>query len=96
MQIGASGPPPGLGIVAGRESVSRVVMFPGDPLVLLSDGVDAGNVKAWASLAKNADPGDLAAQILASGANQGDDATAVVIRLLPHAPPGEETQQHSP
>ncbi len=95
MQIGASGPPPGLGIVAGRESVSRVVMFPGDTLVLLSDGVDAGNVKAWASLAKNADPGDLAAQILASGANQGDDATAVVIRLLPHAPPGEETQRHS-
>ena len=87
IQVGASGPPPGLGIGVGRESVNRVVMFPGDSLVMLSDGVDTGNVKTWATLARSADPGSLAAQILASSANRGDDATAVVIRLQPHAPP---------
>ena len=87
VQVGSSGPPPGLGVTAGRESVSRVVLFPGDSLVLLSDGVDTANAKTWAAMAKNTDPGTLAAQILSSGGNQGDDATAVVIRLQPHAPP---------
>lgn len=88
VQVGSSGPPPGLGIGVGRESVHRVVMFPGDSLVLLSDGVDAVNTKTWVGLAGINDPGSLAAQILASCANRSDDATAVVIRLQPHAPPG--------
>ena len=90
VQVGSSGPPPGLGVGVGRESVHRVVMFPGDSLVLLSDGVDAVNAKTWAGLAGINDPGGLAAQILASCANRSDDATAVVIRLQPHAPPGNE------
>lgn len=90
VQVGSSGPPPGLGVGVGRESVHRVVMFPGDSLVLLSDGVDAMNAKTWAGLAGINDPGGLAAQILASCANRSDDATAVVIRLQPHAPPGNE------
>ena len=85
--LGSSGPPPGLGVTAGRESVSRTGLSPGDSLVMLSDGVDTANASAWPDLAKNADPGELAAQILASAGNGGDDATAVVIRLLPHAPP---------
>lgn len=87
IQLGSSGPPPGLGVTAGRESVSRTGLSPGDSLVMLSDGVDTANASAWPDLAKNADPGELAAQILASAGNGGDDATAVVIRLLPHAPP---------
>lgn len=70
----------------GRESVSRAALFPGDSLVMLSDGVDTGNAAVWPAMAKNADPGALADQILAAAGNQGDDATAVVIRLLPHAP----------
>ena len=87
IQVGSSGPPPGLGVTVGRESVSRAALFPGDSLVMLSDGVDTGNASSWPSLARNTNPGELAAQILASAGNQGDDATAVVIRLLPHAPP---------
>ncbi len=86
IQVGSSGPPPGLGITVGRESVSRAALFPGDNLVMLSDGVDTGNATVWPAMAKNADPGALADQILAAAGNQGDDATAVVIRLLPHAP----------
>lgn len=89
IQVGASGPPPGLGVTVGRESVSRAAMAPGDSLVMVSDGVDTGNAKTWPGMAKNTDPGALAAQILTAAGNQGDDATAVVIRILPHAPPGE-------
>lgn len=85
IRVGSSGPPPGLGVSVNRESVNRVVLFPGDSLVLLSDGVDSGDAKAWAIMAKHSDPGELAARILSSSANQDDDATAVVIRLLPHA-----------
>ena len=87
IRIGSSGPPPGLGITAGRESVSRASLGLGDSLVMLSDGVDTGNAKSWPAMARNADPGTLAAQILSCAGNQGDDATAVVIRLQPHAPP---------
>ena len=87
VMVGSSGPPPGLGLGTGRESVYRVALSPGDSLVLLSDGVDTAEAKTWPVIARTADPGSLADQILASGAHQGDDATAVVIRLLPHAPP---------
>ena len=87
IQVGSSGPPPGLGVTVGRESVSRASLGLGDSLVMLSDGVDTGNAKSWPAMARNADPGTLAAQILSCAGNQGDDATAVVIRLQPHAPP---------
>lgn len=90
IQLGTPGPPPGLGITAGRESVSRAALLPGDSLVMLSDGVDTAAAFSWPALAKNADPGALAGQILSAAGNQGDDATAVVIRLLPHAPPRGE------
>ena len=86
-RIGGSGPPPGLGMGAGRESVIRVSLFPGDTLVMLSDGVEGLDTKAWTVDAKDMDPGELAARILADTPGRDDDATAVVIRLLPHAPP---------
>ena len=87
LRVGSSGPPPGLGVGAGRETVNRVVLFPGDTLVMLSDGVEGPEGKAWALGAKDMDPGALASRILAEGSHPEDDATAVVIRLLPHAPP---------
>ena len=88
-RIGGSGPPPGLGMGAGRESVIRVSLFPGDTLVMLSDGVEGLDTKAWAVDARDMEPGELAARILADTPGREDDATAVVIRLLPHAPPEE-------
>ena len=87
LRVGSSGPPPGLGVGAGRETVNRVVLFPGDTLVMLSDGVEGPEGKSWALGAKDMDPGALASRILAEGSHPEDDATAVVIRLLPHAPP---------
>ena len=87
LRVGSSGPPPGLVVGAGRETVNRVVLFPGDTLVMLSDGVEGPEGKAWALGAKDMDPGALASRILAEGSHPEDDATAVVIHLLPHAPP---------
>ena len=78
--VGAAGPPPGLGVTQGRESVSRIHLFPGDTLLLLSDGIATASAPAWAKIARDTPPGDLAAQILRTDA-QPDDATAVVIRL---------------
>lgn len=78
--VGAAGPPPGLGVTQGRESVSRIHLFPGDTLLLLSDGIATASAPAWARIARDTPPGDLAAQILRTDA-QPDDATAVVIRL---------------
>ena len=49
-------------------------------LLLLSDGIGTANASAWARIACDTPPGDLAAQILRTGA-QPDDATAVVIRM---------------
>lgn len=78
--VGSAGPPPGLGVTRGRESVSRIHLFPGDTLLLLSDGIAAASAPAWAKIARDTPPGDLAARILRTDA-QPDDATAVVIRL---------------
>ena len=49
--MGSSGPPPGLGVTQGRESVSRVHLLPGDTLLLLSDGIGTANASAWARIA---------------------------------------------
>lgn len=82
IQIGSSGPPPGLGIGTQRESVNRIYLFPGDTLVMASDGVEGLDKRSWGMEAKDMDPGDLASRILAEASNRDDDATAVVIRLI--------------
>lgn len=83
IQVGAAGPPPGLGIGRGRESVSRVHLRRGDSLLLLSDGVSTSSLANWAKIAGDNPPGELAAQILRGNSTTGDDATAVVIRMIP-------------
>jgi len=79
--VGSPGPPPGLGVTRGRESVSRVRLLPGDSLLLLSDGVSQSQAPTWAKLPAATPPGTLAAQILTPPTP--DDATAIVIRLIP-------------
>ena len=79
--VGSPGPPPGLGVTRGRESVSRVRLLPGDSLLLLSDGVSQSQAPTWAKLPATTPPGTLAAQILTPPTP--DDATAIVIRLIP-------------
>lgn len=78
--VGASGPPPGLGVAQGRESVSHVTLQPTDTLVLISDGI-LPNPNQWSAFAADTPPSALAELILKSATP--DDATAVVIRMPP-------------
>lgn len=83
-KIGTAGPPPGLSVTDGRETVERLSLRRGEVLVLLSDGVDGEAVQRRIALHTQRPPEELAAEILELGASGAeDDATAVVIRLVP-------------
>lgn len=85
-KIGTAGPPPGLSVADGRETVERLSLRRGETLVLVSDGVDGEVIQRRAWDAGDRSPGELAASILKLGRGEGnDDATAVVIRLSPEA-----------
>ncbi len=85
--VGIAGPPPGLGVTAGRESVSRIHMQPGDTLLLLSDGVSQKDAPKWAKFSSTTPPGALASTILKTDAATPDDATVVVVRMERKAKP---------
>ena len=87
-KIGTAGPPPGLSVTDGRETVERLSLRRGEMLVLLSDGVDADAVRRGIALHSQQPPEELAAKILEQGTrNCDDDATVVAIRLVPGALP---------
>ena len=86
-KIGTAGPPPGLSVTEGRETVERLSLRRGEVLVLLSDGVDAEEVRKRIAAQSQLPPEELAAEILEQGAAQTqDDATVAVIRLKPCRP----------
>ena len=83
-KIGTAGPPPGLSVTDGRETVERLSLRRGEVLVLLSDGVDGEGVQREVPLLGQRPPEELAAEILELGAKGADDdATVAVIRLVP-------------
>lgn len=82
VQVGSSGPPPGLGVSAGRENVQSMYLGGGDTLVMASDGVSPQNIDRWAAAAQDMEPGALAERILQEAGSKEDDATVVVIRLV--------------
>lgn len=82
-KIGTAGPPPGLSVTDGRETVERLSLRRGETLVLVSDGVDGEETRRRCLESLDLPPGELAAQILEPGGDGEDDATAVVIRLVP-------------
>ena len=82
-KIGTAGPPPGLSVTEGKETVERLSLRRGEVLVLLSDGVD-GEVVRRSDLHTQRPPEELAAEFLEHGAEEtDDDATVAVIRLVP-------------
>ena len=83
-KIGTVVPPPGLSVTEGREITERLSLRRGETLVLLSDGV-GGEDALRCSFADGDEPlGEMAARILESGtAEQTDDATVAIIRLVP-------------
>lgn len=87
-KIGTAGPPPGLSVTEGRETVERLSLRRGEVLVLLSDGVDGEAVQRGIALHVQRPPERLAAEILEHGTRSADDdATVAVIRLVPGALP---------
>ena len=85
-KIGTAGPPPGLSVTDGRETVERLSLRRGEVLVLLSDGVDGEAVQRELAVHTQRPPEELAAEILESGTRcADDDATVAVIRLAPGA-----------
>ena len=83
-KIGTAGPPPGLSVTGGRETVERLSLRRGEVLVLLSDGVDGEAVRQRIVLQGQRPPEELAAEILEQGTQDTqDDATVAVIRLVP-------------
>lgn len=86
-KIGTAGPPPGLSVTETRETVDRLSLRRGEALILLSDGVDALRALRREGVSPESPPGELAAELLEGAGAGGDDATAVVIRLLPAALP---------
>ena len=83
-KIGTAGPPPGLSVTGGRETVERLSLRRGEVLVLLSNGVDGEAVRQRIVLQGQRPPEELAAEILEQGTQDTqDDATVAVIRLVP-------------
>ena len=81
-KIGTASPPPGLSGSA-REMVDRLSLGRGERLILLSDGVSEAGLLDSARTTPTQLPGEMAAAILEKERSGGDDATAVVIRLIP-------------
>jgi len=83
-KIGTAGPPPGIDIGSTRQKVERLSLRRGETLILVSDGLEAGEfLQAMEGLPAEP-PGELAAKLLELGAaERTDDATAAVIRLNP-------------
>lgn len=82
-KIGTAGPPPGLSVTDYRETTERLSLRRGETLVLVSDGVSEEEA-LQCCMKPGQTPGELAAALLSSEKQTGeDDATVVTIRLNP-------------
>ncbi len=81
-RIGYGAPPPGLSLSEVRETVDHVNLRRGQPLLLLSDGVQPILAEEAMENGQAEPLQSLAARIL-EAARAGDDATVAALRLLP-------------
>lgn len=81
-KIGTATPPPGICVADTRELVIRLSLRRGEMLILVSDGVQAGECLRRGSVGPVA-PGELAQWLLEECRLDDDDATAAVLRLQP-------------
>ena len=83
-KIGTAGPPPGLSVSEGRETVERLSLRRGETLILCSDGINGEELFRRCQEAPGMPFGSLASQLLdAAGSLQSDDATVAAVRLRP-------------
>ena len=81
-KIGTATPPPGICVADARELVVRLSLRRGEMLILVSDGVEAGECLRRGSFGPLT-PGELAQRLLEECGLDDDDATAAVLRLQP-------------
>ena len=82
-KIGCAGPPPGLSVTESRERTDRVTLRRGQSLVMVSDGIDEDQALRSCLDGREETPQELSRRLLAVSRQEGDDATVVVIRILP-------------
>ena len=81
-KIGTAMPPPGISMTDAREMVARLSLRRGEVLILLSDGVEAGECLRRKESGPELAPGELAQWLLEECRSGGeDDATVAVLRL---------------
>ena len=80
-KIGTATPPPGLSVEEARFSTVQLSLRRGEVLILLSDGVEAGETLSRMEHIRDAPPGELAQAVLDGCCLGQDDATAAVVRL---------------
>ena len=84
-KIGTATPPPGICVADARELVVRLSLRRGEMLILLSDGVEAGERLTRESFGP-VTPGELAQRLLEECRVGEDDATVAVLRLRSRQP----------
>ena len=83
-KIGAVGPPPGLSVTDCQEQVEKLTLRRGETLVLVSDGIPHETALRCCMESAGLPPAELGIRLLADSRSAGDDdATAVMIQLLP-------------
>ena len=80
-KIGTATPPPGLSLSGTREESVQLSLRGGEVLILLSDGVEAGETLRRMEHVREMQPGELAQAVLKAGCSGDDDATVAVICL---------------
>ena len=81
-KIGTATPPPGICVADARELVVRLSLRRGEMLILVSDGVEAGECLCRGSFGP-LPPGELAQWLLEECRLGDDDATVAALRLQP-------------
>ena len=84
-KIGTATPPPGICVTDARELVVRLSLRRGEMLILVSDGVEAGECLCHESFGPMT-PGELAQWLLEECRLEEDDATVAVLRLQTRQP----------
>ena len=84
-KIGTATPPPGICVTDARELVVRLSLRRGEMLILVSDGVEAGECLCHESFGP-VTPGELAQWLLEECRLGEDDATVAVLRLQARQP----------
>lgn len=83
-KIGTAGPPPGLSLTEGRETVERLSLRRGETLLMVSDGVGGEEILRCQLGGVGQTAGELAARLIEDrDGSDTDDATVASIRLTP-------------